>query len=107
MDLHFLDWPESQSSGKRLALYFIDWFWSLAKSSFIGPYKQQDFLFADFLECWQFGSVRKMKKNKTCRAVPLKCYFSSILIGSTHGVFHVSNRESEGYPGRVTSAQRV
>lgn len=57
------------SPGRRLDFYFIDWLaiQSLVKNNLIRPYKQAVLLLTDFLECWWFGPVQKVKKNKTCR----------------------------------------
>lgn len=57
------------SPGRRLDFYFIDWLaiQSLVKHNLIRSYKQAVLLFTDFLECWWFGPIQKVKKNKTCR----------------------------------------
>lgn len=66
LDLYFIDWVEIWSSGKKLDLNFIVLLvnWSLAKSNFISPYKQDTHVLIDFLECWQFDQVWKIKKAK-------------------------------------------
>ena len=69
LGLYFVDCLEIRSTGEKLDLYFIDWLviWSSAKSNFISPYKQDILVLIDFLECWQFSPVWKIKNMRHAR----------------------------------------
>ena len=93
----------------RLGLYLSDCLaiWSSAKSSFISPHKQNILVFTDFLECWQFGPVRKIKKTRHTRQFLWNGCSGSIIIyplmslNLYHLAHSLSVSQNQLFPGIV------